>query len=188
MQLAGILLAAGRGRRFDPSGASNKLLAPLASGEPVVLASARALLANLSLVVAVVPPDDGGVGDALRVLGCSVTVCPAADSGMGASLAHAVGEAPGADGWLIALADMPYVQGATVASLCAAIEQGAGIAVPVHEGRRGNPVAFGAAYRDALLALAGDQGARAIVRSHPVTEVQVSDSGIFQDIDTRADL
>jgi molybdenum cofactor cytidylyltransferase len=37
----GILLAAGRGRRFDPAGLRNKLLQPLADGEPVVVASAR---------------------------------------------------------------------------------------------------------------------------------------------------
>ncbi|HEV7816123.1 MAG TPA: nucleotidyltransferase family protein, partial [Janthinobacterium sp.] len=41
MATVGILLAAGRGRRFDPSGLQNKLLQPLAQGEPVVAASAR---------------------------------------------------------------------------------------------------------------------------------------------------
>ncbi|MEG1113919.1 MAG: nucleotidyltransferase family protein, partial [Janthinobacterium sp.] len=32
MSTVGILLAAGRGRRFDPSGVQNKLLQPLAEG------------------------------------------------------------------------------------------------------------------------------------------------------------
>lgn len=41
MALTGILLAAGRGRRFDPAGIHNKLLQRLPGGELVVAASAR---------------------------------------------------------------------------------------------------------------------------------------------------
>lgn len=189
----GILLAAGRGLRFDPAGAHNKLLARLDDSSLVVEASARALLAVLTRVVAVVRTDSDGVSARLRALGCEVTVCANADRGMGISLVHAVGYAtahggPLAHGVLIALGDMPHLRPATLTALCAALAQGASIAVPVHDGRRGNPVAFGAAHLPALLALQGDQGARAIVRSHPVTEVAVCDPGIFLDIDTVADL
>jgi len=188
----GILLAAGRGRRFDPSGAANKLLQPLADGDPVVVASARKLLSQLDRVVAVVAPavgtNDDGVAAALRALGCEVTVCADADSGMAASLVHAVHYAAQAPGWLIALGDMPFVQVETIAVLRDAVAGGAGIAVPVCGGRRGNPAAFGAAYLPALLALEGDQGARAIIRDGVVTEVAVDDTGIFSDIDTRSDL
>ncbi|MFC0254581.1 nucleotidyltransferase family protein [Massilia consociata] len=186
--LTGILLAAGRGRRFDPSGVRNKLLQRLPGGERVVAASARRLLSVLPRVVAVVPPDDGGVADALRALGCEVTVCAQADGGMGASLVHAIRHALPADGWLVALGDMPYVEEATLASLRDAVLAGADIAVPVHDGRRGNPVAFGARHLDALLALGGDQGARRLLMAHPVTEVAVADPGILRDIDSPADL
>jgi molybdenum cofactor cytidylyltransferase len=55
-------------------------------------------------------------------------------------------------------------------------------------GRRGNPVGFGRVHLAALLALSGDQGARRLLQSCPVTEVAVADPGIFQDIDTPADL
>jgi molybdenum cofactor cytidylyltransferase len=65
---------------------------------------------------------------------------------------------------------------------------GAVIAAPVNRGRRGNPVAFGAACLPQLLALGGDEGARGILTRHPVTEVDVDDPGIFQDIDRPADL
>jgi molybdenum cofactor cytidylyltransferase len=188
MNLAGILLAAGRGRRFDPTGGRNKLLQPLPGGEPVVAASARHLLSAVSRVIAVVPPDDGGVAALLRALGCEVTLCEQADSGMGASLVQAVRHSLPADGWLVALGDMPYVQEATLAALRDAVRGGAGIAVPVHGGRRGNPVAFGAAHRDALLALGGDQGARRLLQTHPVLGVAVDDPGILRDIDTPADL
>lgn len=201
MNVVGILLAAGRGRRFDPSGVSNKLLAPLAGDEPVALASARAMLAVLPTVIAVVPAADGAVAAALRAAGCDVTECLEADSGMGASLVHALRHSlrrslphslphslPAADGWIVALADMPYVASATIAALRTAIEGGAAIAAPVHGTRRGNPIGFGGAHLEQLLALQGDQGARAIVKAHPVTEVEVDDPGIFRDIDTPSDL
>jgi molybdenum cofactor cytidylyltransferase len=188
----GILLAAGRGRRFDPAGQSNKLLQPLADGEPVVAASARKLLAVASRVVAVVAPGDDRVGDLLGALGCDVTVCPDAASGMAASLTHALRHAlasgPAPRAWLVALGDMPYVDVLTLRALAAALAAGAGIAAPVVDGRRGNPVGFGAVHLDALLALRGDAGARHLLQTFPVTEVAVSDPGILRDIDVPDDL
>lgn len=200
MAAVGILLAAGRGRRFDPSGLHDKLLQPLAGGEAVVVASARALLAVLPQVIAVVRAEDGGVATALRALGCDVTVCVDADDGMAASLVHGVRysvrhcvrdcvrDSLPAHGWLIALGDMPYVRVATMQALADAVNGGALIAAPVSGGARGNPVAFSAACLPDLLALSGDEGARAVLKRHPVTEVTVTDPGIFQDIDQRADL
>lgn len=187
-----ILLAAGRGRRFDPAGQRNKLLQRLPDGECVAAASARKLLALFARVVAVVPPRDGGVGELLRGLGCEVTVCPEADAGMGLSLAHAVryatqdGSATG--GWLVALGDMPFVEPTTLRALAAAVAEGAGIAAPTYEGRRGNPVAFGPRHRAALLALDGDQGARRLLASCPVAAIAVADPGILRDIDSPSDL
>ena len=189
MNPVGILLAAGRGRRFDPEGVRNKLLQPLPGGDAVVVASARHLLSVLSRVIAVVPPQDGGVADALRALGCELTTCDDADSGMAASLVHAIAHSlPQADAWLVALGDMPYVTPGTLHALLAALEEGAGIAAPVFEGRRGNPVAFGAQHLPALLALQGEHGARALLKMESVTEVAVLDPGVLRDIDTPGDL
>jgi len=86
------------------------------------------------------------------------------------------------------LGDMPRVAPSTIDALRAAIEAGAGIAAPVYDGRRGNPVAFGAAYLPRLLALQGDQGARALLSTEPVTQIVVTDPGILHDIDTPSDL
>ncbi|NBV19007.1 nucleotidyltransferase family protein [Janthinobacterium sp.] len=192
MSTVGILLAAGRGRRFDPSGVQNKLLQPLAEGPhaglPVVVAAARNMLAALPRVLAVVRADDTQVARALGTLGCEVRVCHDADTGMAASLTCGIAHVRGAPGWLIALGDMPGVEPATIAALSHAIADGARIAVPVFQGRRGNPVAFSAVHLPLLLALDGDQGARSIVQSHAVREVAVEDGGILRDIDTPDDL
>jgi len=192
--VVGILLAAGRGRRFDPAGQRNKLLQPLADGEPVVAACARKLLAATSRVVAVVAPGGDRVGALLGALGCDVTVCPDADGGMAASLTHALRHSlalssePAPRAWLVALGDMPYVDGLTLRALAAALAAGADIAAPVVDGRRGNPVGFGAVHLEALLALRGDAGARHLLRMFQVTEVAVSDPGILRDIDVPGDL
>jgi molybdenum cofactor cytidylyltransferase len=190
--VVGILLAAGRGRRFDPLGQRNKLLQPLpaAGGDPVAVASARKLLSLFDTVIAVVPPDDGGVGALLAAAGCDVTVCADADTGMGASLVHAIRHSLSYDpqAWLVALGDMPHVAPSTLRLLADALAAGAGIAAPVLEGRRGNPVGFGRAHLEALLALSGDQGARRLLQTCPVTGIPVADPGIFQDIDTPGDL
>ena len=190
--VVGILLAAGRGRRFDPLGQRNKLLQPLAQagGEPVVVASARKLLAVLPRVIAVVPPDDGGVNALLAAAGCEVSVCPDADSGMAASLVHALRHSLSYDpaAWLVALGDMPYVAPPTLTALADALAAGSPIAAPVMAGRRGNPVGFGRVHLEALLALSGDQGARRLLQTCPVTELPVDDPGIFRDIDKLTDL
>jgi molybdenum cofactor cytidylyltransferase len=185
--IVGILLAAGRGRRFDPLGQRNKLHHAL-DGVPVVVHSARHLLAALPRVVAVVRPDDSATAGYLAALGCEVAICPEADCGMGASLVHGLRHADQALGWVIGLGDMPRVRPATIAALAAAVERGADIAVPVHEGKRGNPVAFGRRHLPQLLVLGGDQGARSIVKNASVNEVVVDDEGILLDIDTPPDL
>lgn len=69
----GILLAAGHGRRFAAlSGGADKLLAPLPGGMAVAAASARALLAAVDAVVAVVRPDSRALAAVLqpKAAGC----------------------------------------------------------------------------------------------------------------------
>lgn len=190
MALTGILLAAGRGKRFDPSGVQNKLLQTVgeATGDLVVVASAKNLLAALPRVLAVVRPGDDKVAAVLGALGCEVRVCADADLGMGESLTTAIEHTKGAEGWVIALGDMPYVLPETIRALAATVERGARIAAPVYEGRRGNPVAFSSFHLPLLLALSCDQGARAILKSHAVSEVVVDDAGVVRDIDTPGDL
>ena len=63
----------------------------------------------------VVRPGEDRVASALGALGCEVRVCGDADTGMAASLTHAIDYSKGAEGWVIALGDMPHVRPATVA-------------------------------------------------------------------------
>ena len=101
--ITGILLAAGSARRFG----SNKLLHPLLTGVPIAVTAARNLVAVLPRCVAVVRPGADELAALLRAEGLEVVVCPNADEGMGASLACAAAAAGEAQGYLVALADMP---------------------------------------------------------------------------------
>jgi molybdenum cofactor cytidylyltransferase len=184
----GILLAAGRGRRFDPDGHRNKLLQTLPAGDLIAVASAQHLLAAVPHVHAVVRPDSAPLVRVLEDLGCTVSICADADLGMAHSLVQAIRQTEDAAGWLIALADMPHVAPDTMTALLSALQSGANIAAPTYWGRRGNPVAFSRRHLAALTALSGDQGARAILKANEVLEIAVDDPGILQDIDSAADL
>lgn len=183
MRIVGILLAAGQGRRFG----GDKLLARLADGTPVGVQAARNLKTALAEVIAVVRPGDNELERALAATGIDVSVCPGAHEGMGVSLAHAVRARADADGWVVALGDMPLVSPATIGRIRIALEQGAGIVAPTYRGERGHPVGFAKAFGSQLAALGGDAGARDVVRAArgQLVLVECDDPGVVADIDTR---
>jgi molybdenum cofactor cytidylyltransferase len=141
-------------------------------------------------VIAVVRWGDFPLYDMLEQEGCQVTMFQGAARGMGASLAHGVGQARNADGWVVALADMPRVPAAIIKEIIASLEGGALIVAPIHKGERGHPVGFGAALREELLALDGDLGARAVVDRHhdSVQLIECDDPGILFDVDRKSDI
>jgi len=184
--IAGILLAAGRGARFG----GHKLLHPLNDATPLGVASARHLLAALPHSLAVVRSDDEILSARLSAAGMRVIVCDRADQGMGVSLSTGVAADRNAQGWVIALADMPFIEVETIKNVVALLQQGAPLVAPCHQGRRGHPVGFGRAFRDQLLALRGDQGARDLLMRHAsqLVLLPVDDEGVLADVDTPADI
>lgn len=187
-QIAGILLAAGRGSRFDASGRENKLLQRLPDGYPVAVRAARTLRQVLTQVVAVIRPQQHTLSEELMSAGCSVQVCDSSDQGLSVSIAYGLTGSSDAAGWIIALGDMPFVRPDTINKIAMALCEGAGIAAPFHHGRRGNPVGFSRLHLPDLLALQGDTGAACLLKAHRVKQIPVDDTGIFQDIDTVDDL
>lgn len=196
MNVVGILLAAGKGERFDPSAQRLKLLEVYPGhpgrGEPIVLVAARTLRAAVDPVIAVVRAETSPNQERLRTLlagqGCTVLRCEGADEGIGTSIACAIRASAGARGWIIALADMPQVQQATIAAVHQALVDGAESAAPFYRGQRGHPVGFGAVCGPELAALTGDAGARAVLERHRPVRIDVEDPGVLCDIDDPADL
>ena len=185
--VVGLLLAAGRGKRFDPSGQRDKLLALLPSGVPVAVAAARNLRAALVRVIAVVRPDAEALEISLRDTGCEVLVCPQADEGTGTVLACAIQHCADSSGWLVALADIPYIMPETYALVIGALNEH-DLVAPFCNGQRGHPVGFGRRYLSQLLALKGDHGARELISQSTLHKVLTNDNGILRDIDLHSDL
>ena len=184
--VAGILLAAGSSRRFG----TNKLLHPLPSGMPLAIASARAMLRAVPNTVAVIRPGDIELSGAFADIGLQCVENPAAEAGMGASLAAGVNAAAGASGWLIALADMPWIESETMAALADRLGLGASIVAPVYQGRRGHPVGFSWQWRAQLANLRGDRGAKSLIAEYreQLELVPVTDAGVLRDVDFPGDL
>lgn len=186
MKLVGLLLAAGAATRFG----SDKLRHPLPHGVAVAVQAARHLMAEVPRVIAAVRPGADETARSLAAEGCEVVNCERAPEGMGASLACAVRAAGEADGYLVALADMPFVRRTTIAAVREALERGALVAAPYWRARRGHPVGFSGALRAELEALAGDEGAKRVLEAHAqrLVKVPVGDPGVLRDIDRPADL
>lgn len=185
MTVAGLLLAAGRSRRF---GADK--LAALLDGEPIARRSYGALAAA-GVAGPMVVTSDLAAGAALFGPQARLVINPAPEEGLSSSLRlglMAIG--PEADAIVVALADMPLVQAETIARLAAAIQPEDYAAVPVLDGQWGNPVALGREAIAAAMHLTGDRGARGLLTAAAarVRIVATQDRGVLQDIDTPADL
>lgn len=178
----GILLAAGQSRRFG----SNKLLHPV-NGTPMLFAAARKLVAVLPRCLVVISHGLQDYRPQLQQLGLEVVVNQESELGMGSSIACGVAASADASGWLIALADMPYIHEDTVRSVARRLQAGAAIVAPRFAGQRGHPVAFSRDFKEELLVLDNDAGARSILECHhdSLVVIETDDEGVVVDIDRR---
>ncbi|MEP6990510.1 MAG: nucleotidyltransferase family protein [bacterium] len=179
--IAGLLLAAGRSRRFG----SDKLCAKL-DGKAVVRWSAAALTA-LDAVYVVIPPGADAVTQALSRLDVRFVVNLARDEGMASSIRAGVAALPAdTEAVVIALADQPRASADTTGHLVQRWNDGDADAVaPVFSDGRGHPVLFGRACFETLLQLRGDTGARAVLDAlGPRLALVAVDGPMPVDVDT----
>lgn len=184
--IVGLLLAAGSASRFG----SDKLRHHLPHGVWIAVQAARHLRPEVSRVIAAVRPGAPELARALAAEGCEVVICENAGEGMGASLACAARAAGEAAGYLVALADMPFVRRSSIAAVREALAAGAAFAAPYFRARRGHPVGIGAPFRAELERLTGDEGAKKLLAAHEaeIVKIPVGDPGVIRDIDTPGDL
>ena len=143
-----------------------------------------------SAVVVVRPGVPGVEGEVARAGFGRLVENPVPDAGQLSSLVTGLDavDAPDVTGVLVTLVDVPLISAVTVRAV---LDQGtasrAEILRAVHRGRHGHPVLFKRALFDALRRADPAQGAKAVVRSHPVEDVEVGDAGITEDVDTPED-
>ena len=186
LKIVGLLLAAGSATRFG----SDKLRHALPHGVPIAVQAARHLKLEIARVVAVVRPDSPELKANLESEGCEVVVCENAAEGMGASLACAARAAGEADGYLIALGDMPFVRRTTIAAVRDALAAGAPLAAPYFRARRGHPVALVKEVSDKDLSRRATRERSNCSRTNErlLVKIPVGDPGTIRDIDTLDDL
>jgi molybdenum cofactor cytidylyltransferase len=195
MDLEAVVLAAGQGSRFG----GGKLTAPWRNRVLLDGALAAAFAAPVRAVTLVTGADAPAVQAAAKAFAdlrgetARLRIVHAADHahGMAASLRAGVASLPlDAQGAFVFLGDMPRVPPAVLQPLAEAIAAGHAAAAPVYRGRRGNPAIFARALFPDLVALSGDQGARALLdRLGPALPlIEAPDDGVLFDVDERADL
>lgn len=111
-------------------------------------------------------------------------------SSVRAAVRHA--RARGCEALMLLVADQPFVGAGHLNALLTEYDQGRAQAyLASNDHRHGNPCLFDQSLFDALLALEGDEGARALFRSRrdiAARHVHFDEPYLFEDVDTPADL
>ncbi len=184
--IAAVVLAAGRGVRFG--GNTPKPLLPFAGETLLARSLATALASRLAPIVCVV--SDVRVADevpeAIEVVHNSDPARGIASSLQTALEALSGNEAIGAV--VVGLADQPLVGHEAYRRLAHARDDATPLAVATYGGVRGNPVMIARELWPQAMALAGDEGARVLIRRFGAREVPCDGTGEPTDIDTPDDL
>ena len=195
-RVGAIVLAAGQSSRFRAAGGLDltKLVAKL-DCKPIVRRVVEAALTSKARPVVVVT---GYARDSVEaaVVDCDVNLAFNAKfaSGLASSLSVGLSAMPrDVVGALVLLGDMPLIEPRLADALIEAFlaREGALAAIPLTEGRRGNPVLLGRGLFEAALRLKGDEGARKLIgalNEGELVEVEASDMGVTFDVDTPEDL
>ncbi|WP_406221312.1 NTP transferase domain-containing protein [Streptomyces canus] len=189
-QVAGLLLAAGSGRRLGgrPKALLEHRGRPLVEHAVGVLRAAGCTRVHVVLgAAAAVVRERAELGD------CVLVENPEWTDGMGSSLRSGLDSLTGtkARAALVSLVDQPGIGAAAVRRVLAAYEDETSLVSAAYDGVRGHPVLLGAAHWAGITATAtGDRGARAYLKEHEdaITLVECADVAEPYDIDTTADL
>ncbi|MEH0074030.1 molybdopterin-binding/glycosyltransferase family 2 protein [Pannonibacter sp. Pt2] len=185
----GIILAAGSSSRMA---GGNKLLAQL-EGKSVVRhvidAADASYLEEVIMVTGHMAERVSEEADGSRV---RAVINPGFDEGMASSIRLGLRTLPeDLDGVVILLGDMPRITGAMIDALIAAHDRSEGrlIVLATAEGKRGNPVLIDTRFREDLMQLQGDTGARHLIGAHGdvCAEVELGRAARL-DLDTRESL
>lgn len=185
-RLVAVVPAAGQSTRFG----SRKLIADV-GGVPLLERTLASLLeAGIERVVVVVR--DGDAFDAVPSLAdarVTTIVNPDPARGMFSSIQAGLAVA-GGDVVLVLPADMPFVPASAIVAVAARAAETGSVVVPVHDGRKGHPIAIPRALCDRLLALAPTATLKDALAGFGVapSRLAVDEAGILLDVDVPADL
>ena len=174
MNVRGIILAGGSSRRMG----KNKLLMEL-EGKPIINWVVENVVSSKLNDILLVYGEYDIKTDIKKVYNSLH------EEGMSTSIKAGLRGFKG-DGVMLILGDMPYVSCAIINKIVEAFESSnKSIIVPLHNGKKGNPVLIGCKYFEHLMNNKGDKGAREIIANNQddILWVEVDHDGIFIDID-----
>lgn len=189
-QVAGLLLAAGGGRRL---GGRPKALLPHRGHLLVEHAVGVLHAGGCSRIHVILGAEVDAVRERAVLPGCTLVDNPQWARGMGSSLRAGLESlaGTGVQAVLVSLVDQPGIGPEAVARALAAYESERSLVAAAYDGQRGHPVLFGAAHWEGIASTAtGDRGARAYLKAHEDEVVLVECGDVAQpyDIDTESDL
>lgn len=184
--MAAVVPAAGQSTRFG----SRKLIADL-GGLPLLERTLASLLqARIGRVVVVVRDGDAFEGvPSLADTRVTTAVNPDPDRGMFSSIQAGLAIA-GGDVVLVLPADMPFVPASAIVAVAARAAETGSVVVPVHDGRKGHPIAIPRGLCDRLLTLPPTTTLKDALAGFGVSTIrlEIGESGILRDVDVPADL
>lgn len=184
--IAALVLAAGESRRM---GDANKLTIPV-DGTPMVARVVDALQqSRAQRVIVITGHEPERIKEALSGRDVEFVHNPDYAEGIGSSVRMGITALDDdADGALVALGDMPWVNTEVVNRLVDAFttDRELSIFIPMFGGKRGNPVLWGSQHFPELLALSGDVGGKALFDRHAtaICYVNVESASVNTDVDT----
>jgi molybdenum cofactor cytidylyltransferase len=184
--IAALVLAAGESRRM---GDANKLTIPV-DGTPMVARVVDALQqSRAQRVIVITGHEPERIKEALSGRDVEFVHNPDYAEGIGSSVRMGITALDDdADGALVALGDMPWVNTEVINRLVDAFitDRELSIFIPMFGGKRGNPVLWGSQHFPELLALSGDVGGKALFDRHAtaICYVNVESASVNTDVDT----
>jgi molybdenum cofactor cytidylyltransferase len=180
VEIGGLVLAAGEGRRFG----ATKQLAEL-DGRPL-LEHALAAVADLEPRVVVLGHAADEILAAVDLGGARAVVCDDWSEGQAASLRCGIAALGDVDAAVVVLGDQPRITRQAVAAVVRAGADGAAAVRATYGGALGHPVLLGRALLDRAHELRGDVGFRDLLDS--ALTVELGGLADPTDIDTREEL
>ena len=186
MKIAGLILAAGGSSRM---GDRNKLMMPF-QGKPMLNHVVNASLnSNLTQTFVVVGHQSSKIKNLIQSDDIQCVEHEQWELGMASSIVAGISQLKQFDGFLILLGDMPLVTPELINEI---IFHGSAdkIVIPIKDGLHGNPVFFGSKFRDELLTLYEDSGAKKVIQNNlsSLIKIEIQSNIIFKDYDTKESL
>ena len=190
--ISAVILAAGESKRM---GKQNKLLLPVA-GEALLVKLIKSVCdSDVGQVIVVIGHEAEKIRRKLNNFPLSFVYNPNFSEGMTTSIKSGVKEvSPDCDGYMICLADMPFINTSEINKLIHAytqnrINEKRLIGIPVYQGHHGNPVLFSTEFREDILEHKMEYGCKGVIMNNfeSVKEIEMDDDSMLLDVDTLED-